>query len=279
MDKKFELALIERGYDPTNAREISLEDAGQLIKEKIFKSTRENPPGIILFDGSATAMVRAGLGHTILGRSSLAISGGEGHGGLYIQDLQDFFDGQRSSVYIEGDGSYGVTVPERKGWQSENGLDLVVKTENENRESARVELSRTEGTKILYLPPTDIVQGDKLFWQHVAGQLDLDLTEIEPQYTGKSPITPWFSSTDERTGIGLTMGTRFRVYSVDAQFPKRRSAVDLKKIVDGLNVSPQTVNGDWNPGFSRDATSCVTHVYRGKGDQVLAYMGRLLERN
>jgi len=276
MDKKLELRLIESAYDPTVAKVISLQDAGRLIRDKIYGSTQQNPAGLVLFDGMTRAIVRTGLGHSILDKSSLAITNGDVKSGLFIYAPQDEMEKQRSSVFVETDGSYHIVVPERESYQSKDELDLIVKTENGMRDSAKVELIKAEDTKVLYLPPTDAIQRDQLFWQHIAGQFGLELTDIEPQYKGKSP---WYAAADKRIGIDLTLGTRFRVYAVKTQFHTKKSAVDLRRLVDGLMVNPQTVDDSWNPEFSRGGMSCETHIDRGQGSQVVAYIGRLLERN
>ena len=46
VDKKLELRLIERGYDPASASEVSLADAGKIIREKIYDNSRNEPAGI-----------------------------------------------------------------------------------------------------------------------------------------------------------------------------------------------------------------------------------------
>ena len=277
MDKKLELRLIEKGYDTTSASEVTLADAGKIIKEEVYNNSRDRPAGMILFDGMTHAIVRTGLGHSIMDKPALAVEGGDGIGGLYINAPQEDIDGQRSSVYIEKDGSYFVVVPKRESYMSANGLDLVVKCENDLRDSAKVELFKADDTKVLYLPATDIVQADRLFWQHVGNQFGLELTEIDPQYTDKSPLTPWYSAKDETTGTNLTLGTRFRVYAVRSEFSTEKSAEELWQIVDGLRVNPQTVNGSWNPEFSRSGKVCETHIDRGQGDQVVAYVANLLK--
>jgi hypothetical protein len=278
MDKNLELCLIEKGYNPINAKEVSLEKAGNIIKEEIYSSSREKPAGMILFDGETQAIVRTGMGHSVIIKPNLAIEGGEINGGLYINAPQENqnLNHQRSSVYIEKDGSYFAFAPSES--YSKNGFNLIIKCENEMRDSAKVEFFKADSTKLFYLPLTSVVQKDKLFWEHIANEFGLKLNEIEPQYTDKSPLTPWYSAKHEDTGIDLTLGTRFRVYAVKSEFPKNKSSEELKQIIKGLNVNPQTVNNSWNPEFSKGGRVCETHINKGYGDQVVAYLNNLLKR-
>ena len=280
MDKALELRVIEIGFNPKTAREVSMQDAGNLVRENIYPDSRENPAGLILFDGHAQAIVRSGLGHTIINPSVAISSGDGGRGGLFVYSPESDAEGKRASVYVEKDGNYFVVVPQRESFQSLNGLDLQVQGENGNKGTAKVELFKGDNTKVLYLQRADMVEGDKLFWQAVAERFGLKLKEIEPQYTDKSPLTAWYSTKDEKTGTDLTLGTRFRVYAVRAKFPNERTDSDLKALVEGLNVNPQTVDGNWvGDNVSRGGRQFETHIYRGRGDQVVAYMTRLLERH
>jgi hypothetical protein len=75
------------------------------------------------------------------------------------------------------------------------------------------------------LPPREqslkIVENDKLFWTRVASLCNFDLKEIDPLYTDKQPLTPWYEATHRKTGKNVILGTRWRVYSVhDKHIPK-----------------------------------------------------------
>ena len=71
------------------------------------------------------------------------------------------------------------------------------------------------------LPPNQqrlkVVEDDKLFWTRVASLNNFDLHEIEPQYTDKDPLTPWYEAKHRETGKSVVLGTRWRVYSVDGK--------------------------------------------------------------
>ncbi|MBI4152602.1 hypothetical protein HY495_02730 [Candidatus Woesearchaeota archaeon] len=59
-----------------------------------------------------------------------------------------------------------------------------------------------------------VVENDRLFWTRVASLNGFDLKEIDPQYTDKDPLTPWYEATHRETGNSVVLGTRWRVYSV-----------------------------------------------------------------
>lgn len=283
MDKKLELRLIEEGYNPINAKGISLKDAGEIIKDEIYNNSKtgERPAGMILFDGNTQAIIRTGIGHSIIKKSCLAIGSGDiGRGGLYIHAPQEKenINNQRSSVYMEEGESSFVFIPKRGEYLSKNGLDLIIKSQNEMKDLAKIELFKFDDGKIFYLSPITDIQKDKLFWEHIGREFNLKLNEIAPQYTDKSPLTPWYSAKDKNTGINLTLGTRFRVYAVESEFPVKKSSEELKHIVEYLDVNPQTVDGRWDPKFSSAGKVCETHINKGRGDQVLEYMSNLLNR-
>ncbi|HLF55193.1 MAG TPA: hypothetical protein VI612_05760, partial [Candidatus Nanoarchaeia archaeon] len=104
MDETLELRLIESCYDSAKARQVSLKKAGEIIRDEIFGSARDNPAGALYFDGWAQVIVRTGLGHSIMNGQSLAVTGGDLRKGLFVYSDQDDLDGQRSSVFVEGAG-------------------------------------------------------------------------------------------------------------------------------------------------------------------------------
>ena len=71
------------------------------------------------------------------------------------------------------------------------------------------------------MPPSQqrmkVIEDDRLFWTRVASLNGFDLKEIEPQYTDKDPITPWYEATHLASGSKLILGTRYRVYSISEQ--------------------------------------------------------------
>ena len=71
------------------------------------------------------------------------------------------------------------------------------------------------------LPPSrqrlKVVEHDRLFWTRAACLNGFDIKEIEPQYTDKDPVTPWYEATHLASGSKLILGTRYRVYSISEQ--------------------------------------------------------------
>jgi len=71
------------------------------------------------------------------------------------------------------------------------------------------------------MPPSQqrmkVIEDDRLFWTRVASLNGFDLKEIEPQYTDKDPITPWYEATHPVSGKKLILGTRWRVYSISSK--------------------------------------------------------------
>ncbi|HLF54571.1 MAG TPA: hypothetical protein VI612_02530, partial [Candidatus Nanoarchaeia archaeon] len=167
-------------------------------------------------------------------------------------------------------------VQKKEALTSDNSLNLFVKTEDEVRDSAKVEITEGGETRILYLPKVGIVQMDKLFWKHVAGRCGLRLTEIDPQYKGKEPLTPWYTAMHKESGVVLTLGTRNSVYAVKAEFPEAKGAAQLRELVDGLHVNPQTVDGQWIGPKMPSGRQFETHIDLGLGNEVVAYIDRLL---
>ena len=66
-----------------------------------------------------------------------------------------------------------------------------------------------------------VVEDDRLFWTRVSSLNGFDLKEIEPQYTDKAPVTPWYEATHRKTGYKVILGTRWRVYSVGEEHISR----------------------------------------------------------
>jgi hypothetical protein len=59
-----------------------------------------------------------------------------------------------------------------------------------------------------------IIEDDKLFWLRATAMNGYDIKEIEPQYTDKDTLTPWYEATHLRSGKKLIVGSRWRVYSI-----------------------------------------------------------------
>lgn len=269
MDKDLELSLIESGYDSTNSRELTLNDVGKILEKDIFCAQTPNSTGMILFDGLTRVIVRTGLGHFMMCKPTLSLEGP----GLHINSPTDKLNDQRSSFFINKEGNYLLELP-NNNWKESINLDVINK---KAMAATKIELNIDLKTRMYYLPSVDILQSDRLFWQNVGNRFGLNLREIEPQYIDKDPVTPWYSANYK--GINLTLGTRSSVYAVKSQFPTKKSSCELKQIVNGLDVYPQTVDENWDSEFSTDGQVCETHIHIGLGNQVVAYLVNLLKTN
>jgi len=79
-----------------------------------------------------------------------------------------------------------------------------------------------------------VVENDRLFWTRVASLNGFDLKEIEPQYTDKDPLTPWYEATHRETGKNVVLGTRWRVYSVGGNHISRGESEEVNKYLSKI---------------------------------------------
>ena len=110
MDKKLKKRLesLMEGYDtylfnPANASEINLKEAGEIIQKEIYNSAKEDRPGIIIFDGWTHVVLRTDLGTICMGKNSLNIvPSSKDERGMFIYSPQDGLGDYQNSIYIEG---------------------------------------------------------------------------------------------------------------------------------------------------------------------------------
>jgi len=88
------------------------------------------------------------------------------------------------------------------------------------------------------MPPSQqrlkVVENDRLFWTRVASLNGFDLQEIEPQYTDKDPVTPWYEATHRKTEKKVVLGTRWRVYSVGGKHISRGETEEVHKYLSEI---------------------------------------------
>lgn len=282
MDEKLELRLIEQGYNPSEATEVTLEKAGEIMRDNFYGLPRvKELEGTLLFEGPSHVVVRTGLGNTILAQDYLGVSSGDGSkNSLYLSSSLSKCG--RPSIYLEKPTESTSMIIERNSeLRSTNFLDLQIWDGTpKNEVLAKLEFAAPKDTKIFYLPLTDSVQKDKLFWNHVASRLDLKLNPTKEEYTDKEPVTDWYSTRASGSSTLLTLGTRYRVHAVRADFPKKKSGKNLVPLVEGLNnVHPQTLGKSWVghdlAGGKRDFIF-ESHIDKGAGEQVVQYLERVL---
>ena len=165
MDDSLELRLIESGFNPRSAREVTLQHAGEVIRVNMFSKYRENSAGLLIFDGYSRATVESGIGSSII-QAPVAITGVD-RGGLLIYHFEGDLEKRNSSFVRESKGTVIVVSPNE--YPLPNILNLMVQQSDKKYPRAKIHLYKSEKTTILYFLPIEKGLKDKLFC-HSAGQ-------------------------------------------------------------------------------------------------------------
>jgi len=119
---------------------------------------------------------------------------------------------------------------------------------------------------------------DSHFWEELAQENGLRIEEIDPQYTGKSPVTPWYRAADEQSGAVLTMGWRWRVDEIGIDFKNPVPAESLNRLFGDIETT-KYINGNWTSGEivsgNGDIKSFGIHAHQR--DDAKKYTAQLLE--
>lgn len=129
-----------------------------------------------------------------------------------------------------------------------------------------------------------IVSQDREFWNGVGRAAGLELQEIEPQYTDKSPVTPWFKASLPGGGE-LVLGSRWRVFAVIGTAKEALSPESWNSLVEPFAqrraVNTQWLDGNWVGGsqITKPGKTFEVHVDKSAPqdlvDLVQAFKGRL----
>jgi hypothetical protein len=119
---------------------------------------------------------------------------------------------------------------------------------------------------------------DSHFWQELAQENGLRIEAIDPKYTDKSPVTPWYRAVDEQSGAVLTMGWRWRVDEIGVDFKNPVPAERLNGLFGDIQTT-KYINGGWTSGEvahgNGGVKSFVIHAHQR--DDAKKYTAQLLE--
>jgi len=117
---------------------------------------------------------------------------------------------------------------------------------------------------------------DRHFWQELAQENGLKIKAIDPKYTDKSPVTPWYRAVDAQSEAVLIMGRRWRVDEIGVDF---KNPVPTEKLNGLFGNIPTTkyINGSWTSGNiavgNAGVKSFVIHAHqRGDAKKYLAQL-------
>lgn len=156
--KKLEkrLASLIEGYNtyffnPANASEINLKEAGEIIQKEIYNSTKEDKAGLIIFDGWVHVILRTCLGTICMGKNTLnIIPSTNNKRGMFIYSPQDGFGDYQNSIYIESKNKCIKEI--RPIWTSSISLSIEDKVEQKNMELEFYVDRMGIKTNIFYIP-------------------------------------------------------------------------------------------------------------------------------
>ncbi len=276
MDNLLELKLIENGYDPTKAKEISLGLVEYHIETSIF-SKEEESSGMILFNGNTLVTVESGIGSTKMNESRIAIETAKNrNGGLLIHSQK--IKGNGTSANIHYFDNYKITF---KNNLINKELNFKIRPENELLGGiTKVYIKPEKNTKIFYLEEIGFEEQNRLFWDNVARQTGLEIKGTEDDK---------FNTTLKDNGIDLTMGTWYDsivgtgsiystiLYEINIKTEKEITKKELERLIEGLDANlqrtkelPSDMTEDYTP-----ANEITLYLLKGKGEQVPSLIKRL----
>ena len=280
MYKKLELLLIDHYHDPKSAKELTLSEAGDVIK-KLYLAKKHEPtglsskPGLVVFDGPAICHIKHDLVNFVTRDKPLIVEGlGKDDAGLRIYTPDYFSQNGLSYVDINRRGNaFAIFSPKN------NRLYVRIQSGDEFMRETRVYFGggAFKKIKVYYVPHVrENSQRSELFWHAVAEHFGLELEEIDP-HTSDS-MDHKYTTTDPETRIRVRLETPHE-HVIIAEFPKEQSAANLQKLVEGLTLNPSLTYTARRKQPIQDGLKRL-EVYFDKGyvDQVLVYMSRLLQR-
>ena len=123
-----------------------------------------------------------------------------------------------------------------------------------------------------------ILLRDYHFWQEVGQSTGLTLNEIEPQYTCKRPVTPWYKSIDSESEAVLTMGRRWRVDSIEIDFKHPVPARELENLFGKIDVTRSVDNQNWNGTKIKNKEKVSSFlIHSWSKDATIRYTQQLLD--
>jgi len=114
-----------------------------------------------------------------------------------------------------------------------------------------------------------IVEDDKLFWYTLVARQGLDVKEVAPLYTDKSPVTPWYQAKDNQSGAEFTMGWRWRVDELRVSFAKPVPSKSLEQAFGNIDTTKHSEDNDGLTSFY------MIHAW-GR-DNTQKYLSQLIE--
>ena len=276
MDDLLELKLIESGYDPTKAEEISLGLVEYHIETSIF-SKEDESNGMILFNGNTLITVESGIGSTKMNESRIAIeTAKDKNGGLLIHPQK--IKGDSTSANIHYLDNYKVTF---KNNFTNKELSFKIRPENELLGGiTKVHIKLEKNTEIFYMKNIEFKEQNQLFWDNVARQTGLEIEETEDDK---------FNTTLEDNGINLTMGTWYDnivgtesiystiLYEINIKTEKEITKKELGLLIEGLDVNLQKTKelpSDMIDNYT-PVNEISLYLPKGKGEQVPSLIKRL----
>lgn len=123
-------------------------------------------------------------------------------------------------------------------------------------------------------PPNDeekrrlLLDKDLVKFATLAATHGLEVEVVEPQYTNKSPVTPWYRCYDEQSGAIIIMGWRWRVDELQFTFAKPVRMTELHDAFGDMNTT-KYIDGEWSGesvisssrGPEKGVTSFTIHTW------------------
>ena len=119
---------------------------------------------------------------------------------------------------------------------------------------------------------------DVQFWTELARENGLRIEAIDPKYTDKSPVTPWYHAVDEKSGAVLTMGSRYRVDEIGIKFKNPVPAERLNELFGDIQTT-KYINGNYTMGEVATEEGSVKSfiIHASKREYAKKYTAQLLE--
>lgn len=270
---RFQINIAERGYDPSTSKELTNDEAIDSIA-KIFNQKNAHSLPMIVCNGKVGLKIRTESFVAADVIPNLAIGGGDQTAGLFLHSLAAIQAGEVEQFFIVTGENSTLTKPEHKPFG--NYIDFSILDEGGREYEISIANHMDVGVAE-YQPFQDAVVRDASIWRSVTSAVDLDLNEKAAEYTDKQVVTPWYTSTHAETGVEFTFGSRYRVYAVRATFPNVQEPESLQAMVEGLRVSPQSVDTSWvGNQVDRKGHTFEVHIDKGRAYEMVSLIQRML---